>query len=314
MPENIPDIDVSSLAAPLYVVLILAEIIAIKFRKAGGKYEAKDASASIFMGAGSAVINGSLNFITFAIFYFAYSLAPVKLPFNIWTFAACFVLWDLAYYWAHYYYHRSRWGWAAHVIHHSSQHYNLSTALRQSWTSLLSGSFIAFIPLAFLGFHPALILLCGGLNLIYQFWFHTEFIDKFPKWIEAVMNTPSHHRVHHANNPRYLDANYAGVFIVWDRIFGTFVPELETDPPRYGLVNDIGTFNPLRIATHEYVGIIKDVSIPSLSLWQRIQYIFRPPGWCHDGSRLSSEQIKSEYIKSNPDQKATPGLKVNIDD
>lgn len=308
MPENLPDIDVSALAGPLYVILILIEIIAIKFRKTGGKYEAKDASTSIFMGAGSAVINGTLGFITLALFFLLYELSPFKLPFNIWTFFACFVLWDFSYYWAHRYYHRVRWGWAAHVVHHSSQHYNLSTALRQSWTGLWSGAFVLYMPLALLGFHPALIALCGGLNLIYQFWFHTEFINKCPKWFEAIMNTPSHHRVHHAKNPRYLDANYAGVFIIWDRMFGTFVPELEEEKPNYGLVSDIGTFNPLRIAIHEYVGIFKDISGSKLSLWQRIQYIFRPPGWCHDGSRLSSEQIKSNYVAANPKAKGTAGL------
>ncbi|PHR62434.1 MAG: C-5 sterol desaturase [Robiginitomaculum sp.] len=308
MPENLPDIDVSSLAGPAYVILILIEIIAIKWRGRGGIYEAKDAATSIFMGAGSAVINGALGFITLAIFIFAYQMAPVKIPFNVWTFAACFVLWDLCYYWVHRYYHRSRWGWAAHVVHHSSQHYNLSTALRQSWTTMWSGAFVVYIPLALMGFHPAVIALCGGLNLIYQFWFHTEFIDKCPKWFEAIMNTPSHHRVHHANNPRYLDSNYAGVFIVWDKMFGSFVPELKSDPPRYGLVVDLGTFNPLRVFSHEYVGIFKDITKPGLTLGQRWRYIYKPPGWCHDGSRLSSSQIKANYLDKHPDGAGNPGL------
>ncbi|VAV91512.1 Fatty acid hydroxylase family (carotene hydroxylase/sterol desaturase) [hydrothermal vent metagenome] len=308
MPENLPDINVSSLAGPLYVILILLEIIAIKIRGKGGTYEAKDAAASIFMGAGSAMVNAAYGVITAALFITIYNFAPVKIPFSIWSFAACFVLWDLTYYWAHRYYHRSRWGWAAHVIHHSSQHYNLSTALRQSWTGFWSGAFVLYIPLALLGFHPALIVLCGGLNLIYQFWFHTEFIDKCPKWFEAVMNTPSHHRVHHAKNPRYLDANYAGVFIIWDKMFGTFVPELKSDAPDYGLVSDIGTFNPLRIFSHEYVGIFKDITQSGLSLWQRILYVFAPPGWCHDGSRTSSEQIKQAFVQKHPKSKGNPGL------
>jgi len=308
MPENLPDINISSLAGPLYVVLILIEIVAIKLRGGGGSYEAKDASTSIFMGAGSAVIGGSLGFINIAVLIFVYNLAPVKLPFNVWTFVACFILWDFCYYWAHRYYHRCRWAWAAHVIHHSSQHYNLSTALRQTWTGLFTGALVLYLPLALLGFHPALIALCGGLNLIYQFWFHTEYIDKFPKWVEAVMNTPSHHRVHHANNPRYLDANYAGVFIIWDRLFGSFVPELASDPPRYGLVSDLGTFNPLRVFSHEYVGIFKDITKPGLTLVQRVLYVFAPPGWCHDGSRLSSQQIKQNYVAKHGKPKNNAGL------
>jgi sterol desaturase/sphingolipid hydroxylase (fatty acid hydroxylase superfamily) len=208
----------------------------------------------------------------------------------------------------HRYYHRSRWGWAAHVIHHSSQHYNLSTALRQSWTTLWSGAFVLYLPLALMGFHPGLIALCGGLNLIYQFWFHTEFIDKCPKWFEAIMNTPSHHRVHHAKNPRYLDANYAGVFIVWDKMFGSFVPELKEDPPNYGLVSDLGTFNPLRVFSHEYVGIFKDITQKGLTMGQRLKYIFAAPGYCHDQSRLTSEQIKQEFTKQHPDERGKPGL------
>jgi len=308
MPENLPDIDVSTWAGPLYIVLILIEIIAIKIRGRGGQYEAKDAAASMFMGAGSAMVNAGYGVVTVVIFMFAYDLAPFKLPFNVWTFIAAFILWDFAYYWVHRYYHRSRWGWAAHVIHHSSQHYNLTTALRQSWTGFWSGAFVLYLPMALLGFHPSLIALVGGLNLIYQFWFHTEFIDKCPKWFEAIMNTPSHHRVHHAKNPRYLDANYAGVFIIWDKMFGTFVPELKSDPPDYGLVSDLGTYNPLRIFSHEYVGIFKDIMQPKLSLMQRLKYIFAPPGWCHDKSRLNSHQIKREYLKSHPEHKGTEGF------
>ncbi|MDQ7078460.1 MAG: sterol desaturase family protein [Robiginitomaculum sp.] len=186
------------------------------------------------------------------------------------------------------------------MIHHSSQHYNLTTALRQTWSGLLSGAFIVYVPIALMGFHPALMGFCFGLNLIYQFWFHTEVIDKMPRWFEAIMNTPSHHRVHHANNPRYLDANYAGVFIIWDKMFGTFVAEREDDKPRYGLVSDIGTFNPLRVATHEYVGIIKDVAQKGLTLKERLWYIFAEPGWCHDGGAQILPPDQGRLCRSPP--------------
>ena len=162
--------------------------------------------------------------------------------------------------------------------HHSSQHYNLTTALRQTWTYTFTFMMVVRAPLILLGFHPAMVLFVGGLNLIYQFWIHTEAIGKLPRWIEAVMNTPSHHRVHHGRNARYLDCNYAGVFIIWDRMFGTFVPELEDERVDYGLVHNLGTFNPLRVAFHEWVGIFKDMTQSGLTLRERILYAVAPPG------------------------------------
>jgi hypothetical protein len=129
-----------------------------------------------------------------------------------------------------------------------------------------------------------------------------------PRWFEAVMNTPSHHRVHHGRNPRYLDANYAGVFIVWDKLFGTFVPELEEEKPDYGLVHNIGTFNPLRVAFHEWVGMLKDIARPGLTFSQRVMYAVAPPGWSHDGSRQTSEQIKASHLSRHPEDQGTPGF------
>jgi len=148
-------------------------------------------------------------------------------------------------------------------------------------------------PLILLGFSPEMVLFVGGINLVYQFWIHTEAIGKLPRWFEAVMNTPSHHRVHHGRNPKYLDTNYAGVFIIWDKMFGTFQPEEET--PDYGLVQNLGTFNPLRVAFHEWAGMLKDILGPNLTLKQRFSYALKPPGWSHDGSRKTSDQIKADH-------------------
>jgi sterol desaturase/sphingolipid hydroxylase (fatty acid hydroxylase superfamily) len=154
--------------------------------------------------------------------------------------------------------------------------------------------FLFRLPLVAIGFHPAMIFFCGGLNLIYQFWFHTEAIDKCPRWFEAVMNTPSHHRVHHATNPLYLDKNYAGVFIVWDRMFGTFQPELGGTRIHYGIVKQLGSFNLLWAVFHEWVGIARDVwNAP----WgAKLGYIWRPPGWTHDGSRDTSDMIRQRWL------------------
>ena len=163
-------------------------------------------------------------------------------------------------------------------------------------------------PRIVLGFHPAMVLFCGGLNLIYQFWIHTEAIGKMPRWFEAVMNTPSHHRVHHGRNARYLDANYAGVFIVWDRLFGTFVPEQAEEKVDYGLVQNLGTFNPLRVAFHEWVALFRDALQPGLRLRERLAYAFGPPGWSHDGSRDTTEQIKAKHLARFPAEQGTPGF------
>ncbi len=141
----------------------------------------------------------------------------------------------------------------------------------------------------------------GGLNLVYQFWIHTEVINKMPKWFEAVWNTPSHHRVHHATNPRYLDSNYAGALIIWDKMFGTFIPEEESEPPRYGIVKNLGTFNPLKIAFHEWWGIIKDVA-SARSLREVGLYLFGPPGWSPDGSRKTSAMIKADWAEAQKKQ------------
>jgi len=163
-------------------------------------------------------------------------------------------------------------------------------------------------PLILLGFHPAMVLFVGGLNLIYQFWIHTEAIGRMPRWVEAIMNTPSHHRVHHGRNARYLDANYAGVFIVWDKLFGTFVPELDEEKPDYGLVQNLGTFNPIRVVFHEWVGLFRDVFQSGLTLRQRFGYAFGPPGYSHDGSRDTSETIKAKHLARNPQDAGTPGF------
>jgi sterol desaturase/sphingolipid hydroxylase (fatty acid hydroxylase superfamily) len=187
--------------------------------------------------------------------------------------------------------HRCRWVWAMHVVHHSSQQYNLSVALRQSWTKHFTGTMLLKIPLVLIGFDPLLVTFCGVLNATYQFFLHTETINKMPRWYEAVFNTPSHHRVHHGANPRYLDANYAGTLIIWDRLFGTFVAEEAADPPAYGLVKNIETYNPIKVLFHEYAGIARDVSQPRLTFGQRLRYVFAPPGWSHDNSRQTSASI-----------------------
>lgn len=307
MPDlNYPQI--VQIAVPGFVVLILIEFAWVHFKKRGGRYETRDALTSLLMGAGNVAEGLLLGFATYAFLMWLWAFTPLDLGTAWWVVALCFVLDDLRYYWVHRLGHRSRWVWASHVNHHSSQHYNLTTALRQTWTGTITFMVLLRAPLVLLGFHPAMIVFVGGLNLIYQFWIHTEAIHKLPRWFEAIMNTPSHHRVHHGRNPRYLDCNYAGVFIIWDKLFGTFVPELDEEKPEYGLVHNIGSFNPLRVAFHEWVGIARDVTQRGITMRHRLYYAFAEPGWSHDGSREASSAIKANYLKSHPDQRGTPGF------
>ena len=186
------------------------------------------------------------------------------------------VAWDFIYYWNHRFMHESRWLWAVHVVHHSSERYNLSTALRQPVAEHF-GAFLPYGVLSLAGFRPEVIETARGVNLLYQYWIHTETVGKLGP-AEEVLNTASHHRVHHGSNRQYLDRNHGSIFIVWDRLFGTFAREEE--PVVYGLTHNIDTFNPLRIATAEHVDIVRDVA--RSDTWrERLSHVFRGPGWSY---------------------------------
>jgi sterol desaturase/sphingolipid hydroxylase (fatty acid hydroxylase superfamily) len=282
------------LAIPFFIVLMLAEQLWIRFaRTYRGHYEWRDTATSLLMGFGNSVTAVIFGGAVGAMAGLVHRYQLVDLGWGWWVFALCFVLDDFAYYVFHRTAHRVRWFWASHVNHHTSQHYNLSTALRQTWTGFIALGFVFRLPL-FLVFPPEMVFFCAGLNLVYQFWIHTEAVRRFPPWFEAVMNTPSHHRVHHATNPRYLDKNYAGVFIIWDKWLGTFEPERDDEPCRYGIVKNLGTFNLFWVSFHEWIGIAKDVwQAPT---WRdKWRYMTMPPGWSHDGSRDTSETIKARW-------------------
>ena len=288
-----PDFSPVDYAVPGFILLVLIEMV-WAWKRAPTAYEPKDTLVSLALGTGSTVAGALTAGLSFAIALWLWEHRLFEIGWVWWAWIACFVLDDFAYYWAHRTGHRVRWFWASHVNHHSSQHYNLSTALRQTWTGFIALSFIFRIPLALVGFHPAMILFCGAVNLIYQFWIHTEAIGRMPRWFEAVMNTPSHHRVHHATNPRYLDRNYAGVFIVWDRMFGTFAAEVDDEQIRYGIVKQLGSFNLLWSVFHEWIGIVQDVW---RAPWRhKFGYVWREPGWTHDGSRDTSDTIRARWL------------------
>ena len=285
-------------AIPFFLLAMLLE-----FFVASGKnikvYSTKDAFSSIAMGLGNVFIGFVSKLFVFAALYYVYENFRIfTVPITWWSFIILIFLDDFSYYWFHRTSHENRFFWASHVVHHSSKHYNLSTALRQTWT----GGFYSFIfwlwrPL--IGFHPGMIIFQMSISLLYQFWIHTELIQKMPKWVEFFFNTPSHHRVHHGSNPIYLDRNHAGILIIWDKLFGTFQPELESEKVKYGLVVNIKTYNPIVIAFNEWGALFKDLIIKNVSLRNRIKYLYKPPGWKHDGTGKLSSDLKEEWLKEN---------------
>lgn len=183
---------------------------------------------------------------------------------------------DFCYYWFHRASHRIRWFWATHAIHHSSNELNLAASYRFGWTGRLTGSGAFYAPMVWLGFAPGPVFIAAGFNLLYQFWIHTEWIPKLG-WLEYVLNTPSHHRVHHASNPEYLDRNYGGILIVFDRLFGTFVSERDDIPCRYGLVKPLLSNNPFVIGFHEWRALARD-AWRARSWRERLLCVVGPPG------------------------------------
>lgn len=214
--------------------------------------------------------------------------------FLYWT--VLFFMQDLAYYLLHCADHYCRFFWASHVTHHSSEKFNLAVAIRSSVFQPYY-RFVYFIPLALLGFEALDIVFMYAATQVYGFWVHTETIGKLPKWFEFVFVTPSHHRVHHASNPEYLDANMGMVLIIWDRIFGTFRPELKNVKPIFGLTKNIQSHNPFLVVFHEWAAIVRDVR-KSKSIRNKLRYVFAPPGWSHDGSSLTTKQIRKLLTQS----------------
>ncbi|OYW42716.1 MAG: C-5 sterol desaturase [Rhodobacterales bacterium 12-64-8] len=298
------------IAIPFFLLTFSLEWWAVKAGRAKGRYETKDALTSLAMGLGSVMADTLFAFVGTWLLMLFWPYRLFDVPVTWWSFIIVFVAYDLIYYWKHRFAHIVRWWWMEHVTHHSSEHYNLTTALRQPWFGPLTGLVIISAPLVLLGFHPAFIALSAGVNLVYQYWIHTEAIGRMYPWFEAVMNTPSHHRVHHATNPRYLDANFAGVFIVWDRMFGSFVPELDHDKPVYGIVTPLKSYNPFVVAYHGLGGLLRDCASDGFRPWRWIGRAINNPGWSPDGNHARSRELKMAYLAAHPDQAGTPGLPV----
>jgi sterol desaturase/sphingolipid hydroxylase (fatty acid hydroxylase superfamily) len=281
-------------AIPFFTLLMGIEAY-LNYKERSDNYQLKDSAASISMGLGSIfidIITKSIAFALFKLIYVNYGLFNDAISWTILGWVLLFFLDDFTFYWHHRLSHEVRLLWAAHVNHHSSTHYNLSTALRQSWAELLY-KYVWYLWLPLLGFPPLMILTQISISLIYQFWVHTKHIKRFPSFFEFLFNTPSHHRVHHAKNIVYLDKNYAGILIIWDRMFGTFMKEDAKEPVIYGITTNIDTYNPLKIASHEFINLGKDVyKAPKFS--DKLKYLFLSPGWSHDGSTMTADEMRAD--------------------
>lgn len=274
--RKVSPIDVSKmliwLAIPVFVVTIAIELWVLWRRRQPG-YGVRDTIANILTGLGYQLLNLPWAVAELALLMWLHALAPWH-PTGWVAWAVAMIAVDFMYYWYHRAHHEIRMLWAVHVVHHSSQHFNLSVALRTSCVVVTSLPFLA--PLALLGIDGKIIMASYAINLLYQLFIHTEIIDKLWRPIEFVFNTPSHHRAHHSSNDEYLDKNYGGILIVWDRLFGTFEPERAR--VLYGLTKNIETYNIGRIYMHEIVAMWRDVRSAS-SPRAMLGYAFRGPGW-----------------------------------
>jgi sterol desaturase/sphingolipid hydroxylase (fatty acid hydroxylase superfamily) len=251
---------------------VLVEILwRLRFARKG--YDAKGAAATLGVAAGNVVFGAVTSAVLASVFALVWRLAPVHWPLSDWrTWAVGFVLVEFAYYWFHRWSHEVRWLWASHAVHHTPDEMTFLSAIRLGWTNLFSGGWGVYLPLVLAGFDPRLVLGLLALDLRYQFFLHTEAPIRLGP-LEWVLNTPTHHRLHHASNPAYLDRNYGGMVIVFDRLFGTFAAERADEPIRYGLVHPMGSKNPFVLALGEWRRLFGDLfHAPNLSAAARIAF------------------------------------------
>ncbi|GAA6139148.1 sterol desaturase family protein [Arenicella sp. 4NH20-0111] len=280
---------------PIFVLSLVAEYWFDRKNRLG-LFEIKDTKASLWMMLMVGVVDVLPKLAAIVAFYMLHEISPLAdvIQRQWWAWVLLFFLDDITYYFFHRSNHEVRLFWAGHVSHHSAIKMNFATALRQGVTERIH-KYLFWLPLPLLGFDPLMIFTMMSLNLFYQFWLHTELISRLPNLLEYFFNTPSHHRVHHASNIRYLDCNHAGVLIIWDRLFGTFSEQSEDEEPIYGLTTNITSYAPLDVALHEYHAILVDVK--RASRWRdKLGYLIRAPGWSHDGPDKRAKTLRSQIL------------------
>jgi len=289
--ENIKELEQQSgdliiYAIPLMAFFTLLEIW-YSWYSEKRNYNTKESLGSLFVGLGNVGINLILKvaFISGAVYI--YNVIPWRMELNWWTLFPCLLIYDLCSYWAHRVSHFNRFFWATHVIHHSADHYNLTVSFRLSWVQHFKILF--FLPVAFLGFHPVIFFIVNQISVLFQFWQHTEYIGKLPRIFEILFVTPSNHRVHHGSDEKYIDKNFAAIFIFWDKMFGTY--QLEEEKPTYGITTKIDhKLNPLHLNFHEYDSMYKDIKTAK-TFKEKWFYVFGSPGKI-DKLKKQSVQIK----------------------
>ena len=270
-------------ATPVFIGVALWEYWRIKDDPA--RMNVPEAIRNFLLGAGYQITELLFaGLIAFPIYALAYHFRIFDIQPGWWVIPMTFIGVEFCFYWMHRASHRVRWFWAAHVVHHSSERMNFSTAMRQNATNIFNGGWLFYVPLALIGLNPVWIGIAYALSLVYQFFIHTTVVDKLHPAIELVFNTPSHHRVHHGRNPDCIDSNYGGVLIIWDRLFGSFVREEDKGKILYGVTRPPKSDNLLVLWTHEYVDMFRDMAKPG-ALLQRLQHLWRPPEWQREDVR-----------------------------
>jgi len=283
------------IALPIFLLAIVVEWSINEWRHLE-LYKRVDSWVSLSMLIFTGIVEFIPKLLAFVAFVYLHEISPLRdvIGRQWWAWMVLFFLDDFAYYWFHRMNHEVRLLWAGHVPHHSSVKLNYATALRQGVGERVHKYFFwLWIPL--LGFDALMMFTALSINLIYQFWVHTELVKKLPTWVELIFNTPSHHRVHHASNIRYLDRNHAGILIIWDRIFNTFSEEKDFEKPVYGLTKNINSYNLAYVVSHEYISIWKDVKRAHKWL-DKLKYIFNAPGWSHDGKDRRAKVLRQRAL------------------
>lgn len=282
---------------PLFLLAMILEMV-YNHHKNLHLYKKADTKASLWMMLLVSIVDLAPKFLFFMVFYQLHNFSPFAdiIVRQWWAWVILFIVDDFIYYWFHRFNHQIRFFWAGHVSHHSAIRMNFATALRQGVGERVH-KYLFWLPLPLLGFDPLMIFTVMSVNLFYQFWVHTELVHRLPRWFETIFNTPSHHRVHHASNIRYLDCNHGGVFILWDKLFGTFSQEMDSEKPAYGLTENITSTKPIFVATHEYQALFKDVI--RADRWQdKLKYLFMAPGWSHDGADKRSKTLRDKLYET----------------
>jgi sterol desaturase/sphingolipid hydroxylase (fatty acid hydroxylase superfamily) len=283
-------------ATPLYAIVIGIEMI-MSYVHNRHYYTAKDTLTNVYLSTLNFLLDVLMKGMVLIVLGGLYEYRWFQID-HVWLYwTMLLLLEDFAFYWEHRIDHYCRFFWAVHVTHHSSDKFNLTTGFRSSVFQPLY-RFIYFIPLALMGFKTWDIMFMYAATQIYGILIHTEYVNKLG-FLEYILATPSHHRVHHASNIKYLDKNMGMVFIFWDKLFGTFEPEDNREEPiAYGLTKKLDhPHHPVNIVMHEWKAIYKDLKRP-LPLFTRLKYVFMPPGWSHDGSSKTSRQLQEEYQKN----------------